>query len=229
MLKEFQNNRYFAYYASREDHLTEDKVSQFRSTLLDSQYLAIVEEVPEEEKILEDQDLSVEGILCDNESRADKLHSSQSVTSKLKIIKWNFPVMAKLYIQILEEYVTSSTVEDLKGRCSKVPSFAGFWYESLFFTHHKQRMSSFTICCNANTKLRLCIEKVLQQETVDATIQQNTLYELRTSHPIVNALGYLHETDDTYWLVFIQISLQRYEDHQSLCDLFKRVLKNSKV
>jgi len=41
--------------------------------------------------------------------------------------------MAELYIQILEEYVTSSTVEDLKECCSsKVPSFAGFSYESLF-------------------------------------------------------------------------------------------------
>ena len=60
-------------------------------------------------------------------------------------------------------------------------------------------------------------------------MQRNTLYELRTSHPIVDALGYLHQTDDTYWLVFIQISLQRYEDHRSLCDLFKRAPKNSKV
>ena len=145
-------------------------------------------------------------------------------------MKWNFPVMGEIYIQILEEYVTSSTVENLKDQCSKVPSFAGFWYESLFFMHHKQQKTSgLTICCNTKKTLQFCIEGVLQQETVDAIVQRNMLYELRTSHPIVDALGYLREADGMYWLVFIQISLQRYEAHGSLCDIFKRAPKNLKV
>lgn len=44
-------------------------------------------------------------------------------------------------------------MENLKEHCSKVPSFAGFWYELLFFMYYKQQKSSgLTICCNANWK-----------------------------------------------------------------------------
>ena len=48
--------------------------------------------------------------------------------------------MAEPYIQILEEYMTSSTVEDLKECCSKVPSFAGFWYKSLFYASQTENV-----------------------------------------------------------------------------------------
>ena len=86
MLKEFQfqNNRHFAYHTSREDNLTEDEFAHFRLTLLHSHYLAVVEDVPEEEEVL-DQDLPDKGILCDNESRTSQsvAPTSQSVTSKL--------------------------------------------------------------------------------------------------------------------------------------------------
>ena len=48
------------------------------------------------------------------------------------------------------------------------------------------------------------------------------LYELRSHHPIVDSVGRLQDTEKNYWLVFIQVSLQAYEDHRKMCDMFHK-------
>ena len=53
--------------------------------------------------------------------------------------------------------------------------------------------------------------------TPDLTqLQTGTLYELRTCHPALDAVGLLNEKGTAKsWLVFIQISLTEYKHHRS--------------
>ena len=48
------------------------------------------------------------------------------------------------------------------------------------------------------------------------------LYELRSHHPIVDSVGRLQNTEKNNWLVFIQVSIQAYEDHTNMCDMFHK-------
>ena len=47
-------------------------------------------------------------------------------------------------------------------------------------------------------------------------VDLDVLYELKRAHPIVDFVGHLTDTDDNTWLVFIQISLQSYQQHKGL-------------
>ena len=50
----------------------------------------------------------------------------------------------------------------------------------------------------------------------------STLYELRRQHPAIDAVGLLKDESGQNWLVFIQVSIQRYQDHQSMIKLFHK-------
>lgn len=52
---------------------------------------------------------------------------------------------------------------------------------------------------------------------------------MKTFYPIVNAVGYLKDQSENYWLVFIQVSLSCYRDHRSFCNLFHRAPPKAKV
>ena len=54
------------------------------------------------------------------------------------------------------------------------------------------------------------------------TLSKGILYEFRSQHPIVDCVGYLQNENKTNWLVFIQVSLQAYQDHQGLVDFFHK-------
>jgi len=54
----------------------------------------------------------------------------------------------------------------------------------------------------------------------DDALNQCVLYEMKAYYPIIDGIGYLKDKHDKLWLVFIQISLSKYEKHRSLCDLF---------
>ena len=119
-------------------------------------------------------------------------------------------------------------------RCvQKEWSFAGFWYEALFFIHHRVPSRSkldilYAMITNTELKaLQIRIPKI-EELLPNSSLQQDILYESRSSHPIVDALG-CFEVNSVKWLVFIQVSLKEYEDHRSLCDLFKRAPKNFPV
>ena len=57
----------------------------------------------------------------------------------------------------------------------------------------------------------------------------NTLYELRRQYPIIDCVGYLPDLHGMYWLVFIQVSLQSYEGHKNLCNMFRKAPPKSHV
>lgn len=54
------------------------------------------------------------------------------------ILRWNFPTLGPVYHDILPNFISNSTNEQVKEVCIKEPSFAGFWLERLFIEHHKK-------------------------------------------------------------------------------------------
>ena len=69
----------------------------------------------------------------------------QKVQDKKSVLKWNFPTMGKLFLDILNDFVKKSTKEVLKSLCEKEHSFAGYWFEGIFYEHHKQLPSSLFV------------------------------------------------------------------------------------
>lgn len=82
-------------------------------------------------KVLEDQD-------DDNQTEPSSNQSSYSLPEDTQrddspwVLKLNFPSMGELFIKILNNFVSSSTDEQLHDVCKKERSFAGFWYKALF-------------------------------------------------------------------------------------------------
>ena len=107
---------------------------------------------------------------------------------------------------------------------TKVPTFAGHWYERLFFTkslNHKSILVSYCSMNNSTTKeLKLKFEHCEVIQGFEPSLKQCVLYEMRAFYPIFDGIGYLKDEHDKLWLVFIQVSLSPYEKHRSLCDLF---------
>ena len=57
-------------------------------------------------------------------------------TNDTKIIRWNFPILGKQYIDILTGFIKTHDTKQITKVCKKEPSFAGFWFENKFIWHH---------------------------------------------------------------------------------------------
>ena len=56
---------------------------------------------------------------------------------------------------------------------------------------------------------------MIRANEVVKTISRNTLYHLRSNHPIVDGVGILSNEINEDWLVFIQISIKQYQNHNA--------------
>ena len=54
----------------------------------------------------------------------------------------------------------------------------------------------------------------------EPSLKQCIIYEMKAFYPIIDGIGYLKDEHEKLWLVFIQVSLSKYEKHRSLCNLF---------
>ena len=132
-----------------------------------------------------------------------------------KVLRWNFPTMGTIYIKLLEGY---STKQQLLDTYDKVAGFAGFWYESLFFSHYRHCFKFYVDYIKPSTDevkaLELNISTVVEQHGDEGKLTTGSLHEMRARYPVVDAVGYLQEyRSGRKWLVFIQISLQNYNEH----------------
>ena len=148
----------FAYYASRDEILDEDEVKQYKTTWLHKHYLTVLEKIVVA-KVIEDQDLGV------NTEEGKDQSTGQEPSSK-SVLRWNFPTMGKVFLDILENFVQDSTADTLQTLCKKERSFAGYWFESMFYEHHKKSPSpSLVVECETSpgklTTKELCLESVI--------------------------------------------------------------------
>ena len=50
------------------------------------------------------------------------------------VLKWNFPIVADIYKDVIKNYIRKSTDQHLQDMYARVSTFAGYWYECLFFS-----------------------------------------------------------------------------------------------
>ena len=218
--------RLFAYYAIREDSLTGTEIAKYEHTWLRKYNLTVLDKVPFKE-VTEDSK--------DDSEDVPEVKEIIKNNAKKQILRWNFPIMGTLFIEILTNFVTQSIPECVAKCCDNVPSFAGFWYEVLFFKHHQGSQTTIIVDytdLNSNKgSLQLDVGGVakLNPQWSESEPKPNVLFELRANHPIVDAVGLLKGSDGKQWLVFIQVSLIAYKDHRSLIDLFHRPPKGAPV
>ena len=99
-------------FATREDPLTSQELKEYQKTWLHRQNVTVVE-------------------LC----TLDGINEYYDTDDKTEtsIVRWNFPIMGEIFIDVLTKFVTKQTDDEVKQACQKVRGFAGFWYEHLFF------------------------------------------------------------------------------------------------
>ena len=107
--------------------------------------------------------------------------------------------------------------ERINEVCQKKASFAGFWFENKFFEPHKID-SHITADClergvDKTSQVKFKGFNVAKIDLSHGTLQEGTLY---TAHPIVDCVGCLKDESLQRWLMFIQISLQSYEQLSQL-------------
>lgn len=62
---------------------------------------------------------------------------------------------------------------------------------------------------------------VEQMSSFDQRLDKGFLYEVRSGHPISDCVGYLNERQsNTFYVVFVQISLQSYDRHVKISNIF---------
>ena len=70
-------------------------MGKYEQTWLHKHHLTVLEEVVEA-KVLEDQDLQLEG-----NTQMDEVPSTRQESPKQSVLKWNFPTMGKVFLDIL--------------------------------------------------------------------------------------------------------------------------------
>lgn len=90
--------------ANRGHTLTKQEKGEYEQSWLRKHFLAVLEDSKDQE--------AVAGV-------------GNSDTNQ--VLLWNFPVLADIFIDVLENFVTQSTEADLVQCCIQTPSFAGYW------------------------------------------------------------------------------------------------------
>lgn len=218
----------FVYYANRGDALLEPELKKYYDTVLYQHKLTVLH-LTLDNKIEEDQDDGEDAASTSSQQASlnPVVAASNISTSNRQerlVIRWNFPILGEMFINVIENFIEKTT---LVHYCNSVPTFAGNWYEFLFFKYLKKE-KTIMVCTADNHSVQLYYEGVVEMEN-DATLQNGKIYEMKAFYPIVDAVGYLKDQSENYWLVFIQVSLSCYRDHRSLCDLFHRAPPKANV
>ena len=212
----------FSYLACWRAPLSDAEEESFQETWLAKHHLAVIETIHiAEAKILPDQ--NDEAVL--NEQCCTEV--------KKRILRWNFPTFGSHYQDILRNFLEDCDSDTVKNIISKEPSFAGFWLEGMFMLHYKKDKARLSVNCIARSDGRKD-SITFDQFSMDALnqytpVQPDQLYELKRAHPVIDFVGLLTSTTKSKWLVFIQVSLQSYQQHKSkLVNMFKQGSGNKK-
>ena len=180
--------------------MTSKQVDEYGSTKLGLHHLAILKEISNTD-VLEDEVSDVD--VLDNVSSA----SNQSN----KVLQWNFPQIGHTFKEVIEKFIEEMDEESLMSLCNKLPTFAGCWFECLYFKHLRRSDKIHVYYTTVHDPTRKTLELTYSQ--VDAMVdcsnlQRGILYESKAYYPIVDAIGCLTDNDGEHWLVFIQVYFQ---------------------
>jgi len=134
-------------------------------------------------------------------------------------IETNFPLLPRILKQYLHDIMKKIT--NRADIICQYPAVKGYLLEIDFFAC----LHFLVAIANAKqdpifvTFTNYCVEHV---DTVIDSMAKNTLYHLRNDHPIIDGVGLLQNLGGEMWLVFVQVSIQCYDQHSSsLQNLFQ--------
>ena len=125
-------------------------------------------------------------------------------------IKINFPLLPV----ILKEYLyTKLSNRSEKVNIATYTAVRGYMLEAHLFKWDRNNID-VTILLNDNPLLTvLNFPQVNQVNEVLDDITKNILYQLRSDHPIIDGIEFITNELGDYWLVFIQVSVSPYSNH----------------
>lgn len=217
----------FVNDASMEVTLTGDRIRKFEDTFLFKHRLAILDYRETRSKVQEDEDFAASTTQVTAASEQQLPAASEPRKNVNPVLKWNFPIVAEIYKDVINNFIKRNTDQSLKEMCAKVSTFAGYWYECLYFSKIQETKSikvsyrTMKNDSNAPDELELKFDYSEDIKGYEDALTQGVLYETKAYYPIIDGVGYLKDQRGKLWLVFIQISLSKYEKHRSLCDLFR--------
>ena len=109
-----------------------------------------------------------------------------------------------LFREIVEKIYNSETIPD-------VPLVHGFVYELYYVNQMKLRK---TMSMKGHSESKIVDSKEVSDVDVIAELLLGTLYHLKYTYPVIDAVGYL-EVDGIPSLVFVQVSLSPYSSHST--------------
>jgi len=162
-------------------------------------------------------------VLTDDEVKEYKgslLSGHQLTILRNNVLLWNFPCIADILKEMVEEFLTESTKEALVKCCKESPAFAGNWYEFSFFQHYGKYPH-----CSIKLQLRersldLKFNSFVSLDKVQDSIREGILYRTGSGFEVIDAVGLFDSSSNRKLLTFFQISISIYERHRSIADVF---------
>ena len=130
----------------------------------------------------------------------------------------NFPLLPRLLKDFLRQKMLLNQNQNRMVDLTQYPCVQGYLMETEFFA---QSSLFFAILVdNETAHLHFHSYYVKHVEDVLVEMTMNTLYRLRSTHLVIDAVGLLKNEIGEAWLVFVQISKKPYGRHSpSLWDL----------
>ena len=140
-------------------------------------------------------------------------------------LKFNFPTLGKQLLDVLRCFVKESEADTVERMRRKERSFAGFLFEAQFHNYCSSKNLVITTCSVDKDTVEECtliVAHVTDLEGPADKLYPGFLYELRARHPILDYVGCLQDIRKEYYLVFVQVSLKKYNDHSEMSNVFLR-------
>jgi len=147
------------------------------------------------------------------------LHDNHILIEKVDgTMKFNFPSLGECLVQSMR--VLLPNIPRVQELAHKNPTVAGPVCEKVLIDYI-QRNSQLQVIINSlcvqqqqkHSGIKLCLNGVLHFEGED--LLEGVIYELYNCHPAIDFVGYIPSKSGSKYLVFIQISLSSYVNHES--------------
>ena len=139
-------------------------------------------------------------------------------------IKLNFPTLPNALQSDL-------SLRLKEGNKMPLNEIKGYLFENAFFEYLQQSPQVIEIFTSkSDAIIRFNVSSTYHsKEKVLQGLNDSVIYRLRHLHPAIDGVGILYDTHGTKWLVFLQLSISRYQTHRSKIKHLFQDLKTSKT
>ena len=138
-----------------------------------------------------------------------------------KTMKLNFPRLPQILQADIQALVQNNSID-----ISPYPQVRGYMAEDLFFEYARD---GEIVVHSSSACIKFRVNQVQQMHQNVGNLTENVLYRLNMYHPVIDAVGLLSPEGGTFSLVYFQVSISSYDDHNmKITDLFVDKHQNSK-